>query len=204
MLCRAVDLGLHRRPGAVGARPGLRGLRHHRCLRGRVRRGARACGGRMVQLGVRPMTSLQYLLELQRDWARSETYEPPPGSPHPRRRLWSRHHLRQDDVRRARRSPLMAASADLVLFNGRITTLDRAEPEAQAVAIRDGRFSRSARSREIMALAAPDTQAHRPERPPRDPRPDRQPHAHHPRRAELQHGAALGRRALARRRDGAC
>ena len=29
---------------------------------------------RMVQAGVRPMTSLQYLLELQRDWARSETY----------------------------------------------------------------------------------------------------------------------------------
>jgi nicotinamidase-related amidase len=30
---------------------------------------------RMVQAGVQPMTSLQYLLELQRDWARSETYE---------------------------------------------------------------------------------------------------------------------------------
>lgn len=29
---------------------------------------------RMVQDGARPMTSLQYLLELQRDWARSETY----------------------------------------------------------------------------------------------------------------------------------
>jgi hypothetical protein len=29
----------------------------------------------MVQAGVRPMTSLQYLLELQRDWARSETYD---------------------------------------------------------------------------------------------------------------------------------
>ena len=29
---------------------------------------------RMVQAGARPMTSLQYLLELQRDWARSETY----------------------------------------------------------------------------------------------------------------------------------
>jgi hypothetical protein len=28
----------------------------------------------MIQLGARPMTSLQYLLELQRDWARSETY----------------------------------------------------------------------------------------------------------------------------------
>lgn len=30
---------------------------------------------RMLQAGVRPMTSLQYLLELQRDWARTETYE---------------------------------------------------------------------------------------------------------------------------------
>lgn len=30
---------------------------------------------RMVQAGARPITSLQYLLELQRDWARSETYD---------------------------------------------------------------------------------------------------------------------------------
>ena len=30
---------------------------------------------RMIHAGVRPMTSLQYLLELQRDWARTETYE---------------------------------------------------------------------------------------------------------------------------------
>lgn len=30
---------------------------------------------RMIQLGARPITSLQYLLELQRDWARSETYD---------------------------------------------------------------------------------------------------------------------------------
>lgn len=30
---------------------------------------------RMVQAGVKPMTSLQYLLELQRDWARTESYE---------------------------------------------------------------------------------------------------------------------------------
>jgi nicotinamidase-related amidase len=30
---------------------------------------------RMVQAGARPMTSLQYLLELQRDWARAGTYE---------------------------------------------------------------------------------------------------------------------------------
>jgi nicotinamidase-related amidase len=30
---------------------------------------------RMIALGATPMTSLQYLLELQRDWARGETYE---------------------------------------------------------------------------------------------------------------------------------
>jgi len=30
---------------------------------------------RMVQAGARPMTSLQYLLELQRDWARADTYD---------------------------------------------------------------------------------------------------------------------------------
>jgi nicotinamidase-related amidase len=30
---------------------------------------------RMVQAGAQPMTSLQYMLELQRDWARTETYE---------------------------------------------------------------------------------------------------------------------------------
>ncbi len=34
---------------------------------------------RMIQLGVRPMTSLQYLLELQRDWARTETYDATTG-----------------------------------------------------------------------------------------------------------------------------
>jgi nicotinamidase-related amidase len=34
---------------------------------------------RMVQAGVRPMTSLQYLLELQRDWARTDTYDATTG-----------------------------------------------------------------------------------------------------------------------------
>lgn len=47
---------------------------------------ADACGGvskeahdtavqRMIQAGAQPMTSLQYLLELQRDWARGATYD---------------------------------------------------------------------------------------------------------------------------------
>ena len=30
---------------------------------------------RMVQAGAQPITSLQYLLEMQRDWARTETYD---------------------------------------------------------------------------------------------------------------------------------
>jgi len=30
---------------------------------------------RMIQLGAKPMTALQYMLELQRDWARTETYD---------------------------------------------------------------------------------------------------------------------------------
>lgn len=30
---------------------------------------------RMVQRGVQPITALEYLLELQRDWARTKTYE---------------------------------------------------------------------------------------------------------------------------------
>jgi nicotinamidase-related amidase len=30
---------------------------------------------RMVQAGAQPMTSVQYMLELQRDWARTDTYE---------------------------------------------------------------------------------------------------------------------------------
>lgn len=34
---------------------------------------------RMIQAGVRPLTSLTYLLELQRDWARGETYESTTG-----------------------------------------------------------------------------------------------------------------------------
>lgn len=34
---------------------------------------------RMIQLGAKPMTSVQYLLEMQRDWARTETYDSTTG-----------------------------------------------------------------------------------------------------------------------------
>ena len=94
----------------------------------------------------------------------------------------------------------MNAAADLILFNGKITTLNRQQPEASAVAIRDGRSLAVGAEQEVMQLAGPETRRDRPGRAARHPRADRQPHAHHPRRPQLQHGAALGRRALARRR----
>lgn len=34
---------------------------------------------RMIQAGARPLTALQYLLELQRDWARAESYDSTTG-----------------------------------------------------------------------------------------------------------------------------
>lgn len=46
---------------------------------------------------------------------------------------------------------------DLIIRNARVTTLDRANPEAEAVAIADGRFVAVGREAEIMPLAAPAT-----------------------------------------------
>ncbi|ANH69879.1 amidohydrolase [Mitsuaria sp. 7] len=46
---------------------------------------------------------------------------------------------------------------DLVLFNGRFTTLDRTRPSAEAVAIKDGRFTGVGANQEILALAGPST-----------------------------------------------
>jgi predicted amidohydrolase YtcJ len=51
----------------------------------------------------------------------------------------------------------MNAPADLVLFDGRITTMDRHNPEAQAVAVRDGRFIAVGSEREVAALVGPNT-----------------------------------------------
>ncbi|WP_431288353.1 amidohydrolase [Roseateles chitinivorans] len=46
---------------------------------------------------------------------------------------------------------------DLVLFNGRFTTLDRTRPTATAVAIKDGRFQSVGANQEILALAGDST-----------------------------------------------
>ncbi|MGR9193492.1 amidohydrolase [Rhizobium leguminosarum] len=48
-------------------------------------------------------------------------------------------------------------TADLILHHGLITTLDRSNPAASAVAVKDGRFLAVGGDREIMALTGPDT-----------------------------------------------
>jgi len=50
------------------------------------------------------------------------------------------------------------AIADLILFNGRLHTVDRARPRASAVAIKDGRFIAVGNDAEAMALRGAGTQ----------------------------------------------
>ena len=52
----------------------------------------------------------------------------------------------------------MSQTPDLILHRGLFTTLDRGNPHAEAVAIKDGRFTHVGRANEIMALAGPATQ----------------------------------------------
>ncbi|KLN56132.1 amidohydrolase [Variovorax paradoxus] len=49
------------------------------------------------------------------------------------------------------------AAPDLILHNGRFTTLDRANPTASAVAIKDGRFLRVGRSEDVLPLVGSGT-----------------------------------------------
>jgi predicted amidohydrolase YtcJ len=46
---------------------------------------------------------------------------------------------------------------DLILHNGRFTTLDRSNPTASAVAVKDGRFTRVDQDADIVPLAGPRT-----------------------------------------------
>lgn len=58
-----------------------------------------------------------------------------------------------------RRRPAMAETGtpDLVLHRGRFTTLDRSNPGASAVAIKDGRFTHVGRDEDIVPLAGGKT-----------------------------------------------
>src|SRR5262245_56762674 len=50
-----------------------------------------------------------------------------------------------------------ASTPDLILFNGRITTLDRQNPQAQAIAIRGDRFIAAGTEQDLMRLAGSGT-----------------------------------------------
>ncbi len=50
-----------------------------------------------------------------------------------------------------------AQHPDLILYHGRFATLDRSNPEADAVAIRDGVFQRVGRQEDVLPLAGPAT-----------------------------------------------
>jgi len=49
------------------------------------------------------------------------------------------------------------SSPDLILYNGRFTTLDRSNPVAAAVAIKDGRFMAVGADKDVAPLAGPST-----------------------------------------------
>jgi hypothetical protein len=51
----------------------------------------------------------------------------------------------------------MSEAPDIIFFNGKVTTLDRPNPQAQAMAIRASRFVAVGDERSVMALAGPDT-----------------------------------------------
>jgi predicted amidohydrolase YtcJ len=51
----------------------------------------------------------------------------------------------------------MNATADLILLNGKVTTLDRGNPSADAVAIADGKILAAGGARDIAARAGPAT-----------------------------------------------
>jgi predicted amidohydrolase YtcJ len=48
-------------------------------------------------------------------------------------------------------------TADLILHRGLVTTLNRAQPTATAIAVKDGRFMRVGNDQEVMSLAGPGT-----------------------------------------------
>src|SRR5437879_3802611 len=50
-----------------------------------------------------------------------------------------------------------APSADLVLLGGKIWTVDRAQPEAEAIAVREGKILAIGKTADIRVLAGPKT-----------------------------------------------
>ena len=55
-------------------------------------------------------------------------------------------------------APDIGGPADLVLLGGRVVTVDPDHPEAEAVAVRNGRIAAVGTTAEIEATAGPDTE----------------------------------------------
>ena len=91
-----------------------------------------------------------------------------------------------------------STAPDLVLQNGRITTLDPARPEARSVGDQGWPHRRHRRCEH--GVRGPADDGRRSRGAARHPRPQRLASPRDPRRPLLQPGAALGRRAVARRR----
>src|SRR6185295_3303153 len=51
----------------------------------------------------------------------------------------------------------LTGNAELILYNGKITTLDRQKPEAEALVMRDGLFAVVGSEREVMASTGANT-----------------------------------------------
>src|SRR3979490_39264 len=82
------------------------------------------------------------------------------GGPDATRRKWFR--MCSDTCRRPRPDPCKPQggthmTAELILRNGRFTTLDRSNPTATAVAVEGGRFTAVGRDADVMPQAGPDT-----------------------------------------------
>ena len=90
---------------------------------------------------------------------------------------------------------------DLILHGGLFTTLDRSNPTANAVAIKNGVFTAVGRSEDVMPLADPLTRII--DLKGRRRLPGLIDNHIHPRRLDLQYGAALGRCTHSRRGNGA-
>src|SRR3954470_16739568 len=75
----------------------------------------------------------------------------------------------------------MNHAPDVVLLNAKVTTLDRTNPEGEAVAIRKGKIAGVGSARGIAAIAVPENPDHRRGRAQGHPRTERQPHPPDPR-----------------------
>ena len=89
----------------------------------------------------------------------------------------------------------LAQTADTVLFNGKILTVDKDFSVQQAIAIAQRPGARDRHTAAMKKLAGDKAKTDRSRRPHRDSRPDRRPHPRRPRRTDLRHRSELDRRA---------